>query len=99
MSGNARILPNLDARCCPPCRPETFYHPYRYLKGPDPGNWLSIDPETAEITLTKIPDRESPYLINGTYFANVLCISEGMFLNLCEKSGSTTQAYIDSDLQ
>uniref|UniRef100_A0A667Y0G7 Desmoglein 2 n=1 Tax=Myripristis murdjan TaxID=586833 RepID=A0A667Y0G7_9TELE len=50
----------------------------RYVKGSDPGNWLSIDPETAEIRLNKLPDRESPQLVNGTYFAQVLCISEDM---------------------
>lgn len=49
----------------------------RYVKGFDPGNWLTIDPKTAEIKLNKMPDRESEYLVNGTYFAKVLCISEG----------------------
>ncbi|KAK5906714.1 hypothetical protein CesoFtcFv8_004635 [Champsocephalus esox] len=50
----------------------------RYVKGSDPGNWLTIDPKTAEIRLNKMPDRESSYLINGTYFAQVLCITEDM---------------------
>uniref|UniRef100_A0A3B5B005 Desmoglein-2-like n=1 Tax=Stegastes partitus TaxID=144197 RepID=A0A3B5B005_9TELE len=49
----------------------------RYAKGSDPENWLSIDPETAEIRLNKIPDRESPALVNGTYFAEVLAITDG----------------------
>ncbi|XP_024654439.2 desmoglein-2.1 isoform X1 [Maylandia zebra] len=48
----------------------------RYAKGSDPDNWLTIDPETAEIKLNRIPDRESPYLVNGTYFAKVLCITK-----------------------
>ncbi|XP_047199070.1 desmoglein-2-like [Hippoglossus stenolepis] len=50
----------------------------RYAKGSDPDNWLNIDPETAKITLNKIPDRESPYLVNGTYIAKVLCITDDM---------------------
>ncbi|KAE8293849.1 Desmoglein-4 Cadherin family member 13 Precursor [Larimichthys crocea] len=50
----------------------------RYIKGSDPGNWLTIDPNTAEIKLNKMPDRESSLLVNGTYFAEVLCISEDM---------------------
>ncbi|XP_067454080.1 desmoglein-2.1-like [Thunnus thynnus] len=50
----------------------------RYAKSSDPGNWLIIDPETAEIKLNKMPDRESPLLVNGTYFAEVLCITEDM---------------------
>ncbi|XP_059197235.1 desmoglein-2.1-like [Centropristis striata] len=47
-----------------------------YAKGSDPDNLLTIDPETAEIKLNKRPDRESPYLVNGTYIAKVLCISD-----------------------
>uniref|UniRef100_A0A672FN50 Cadherin domain-containing protein n=1 Tax=Salarias fasciatus TaxID=181472 RepID=A0A672FN50_SALFA len=50
----------------------------RYAKGLDPDSWLTIDPKTAEIRLNKMPDRESPFLVNGTYFAQVLCISEDM---------------------
>ncbi|XP_069378761.1 desmoglein-2.1 isoform X2 [Paralichthys olivaceus] len=50
----------------------------RYAKGSDPDNWLNIDPKTAEIKLNKIPDRESPFLVNGTYFAKVLCITDDM---------------------
>lgn len=53
---------------------------YRYAKGLDPDNWLTIDPLTAEIKLNKMPDRESPYLVNGTYIAKVLCITDGTFL-------------------
>lgn len=50
---------------------------HRYLKGSDPQNWLSIDPKTAEIKLNKMPDRESPFLVNGMYMAEILCITEG----------------------
>uniref|UniRef100_A0A672Z4B7 Desmoglein-2-like n=1 Tax=Sphaeramia orbicularis TaxID=375764 RepID=A0A672Z4B7_9TELE len=50
----------------------------QYAKGLDPANWLIIDPKTAKIKLNKVPDRESPYLVNGTYYAKVLCISQDM---------------------
>ncbi|KAG8003245.1 Desmoglein-2 [Nibea albiflora] len=50
----------------------------RYVKALDPGNWLTIDPKTAEIKLNKMPDRESSFLEDGTYFAKVLCISQDM---------------------
>ncbi|KAL2089419.1 hypothetical protein ACEWY4_014107 [Coilia grayii] len=50
----------------------------RYAKGKDPDNWFTIDPVTAEIRLNKIPDRESPYLHNGTYLAEVLCLTQDM---------------------
>ncbi|KAM9365904.1 desmoglein-2.1 [Pholidichthys leucotaenia] len=48
-----------------------------YAKGYDPGNWLVIDEETAEIKL-KVPDRESPFVVNGTYIAKILAISKDM---------------------
>ncbi|XP_035987607.1 desmoglein-2.1 isoform X3 [Fundulus heteroclitus] len=50
----------------------------KYVKGSDPENWFTIDPKTAEIKLIKKPDRESTALVNGTYFAKILCITEDM---------------------
>ncbi|KAM7410640.1 hypothetical protein PAMA_001872 [Pampus argenteus] len=50
----------------------------RYAIGSGPGNWLIIDPETAEIKLNKMPDRESPLLVNGTYYTEVLCITKDL---------------------
>ncbi|XP_072219200.1 desmoglein-2-like protein isoform X2 [Leuresthes tenuis] len=48
----------------------------RYAKLSDIDNWLSIDEKTAEIRLIKIPDRESKFLRNGTYYAEIICITE-----------------------
>uniref|UniRef100_A0A4W6EMN8 Cadherin domain-containing protein n=1 Tax=Lates calcarifer TaxID=8187 RepID=A0A4W6EMN8_LATCA len=50
----------------------------RYAKGYDPDNWLLIDSETAEIRLQKAPDRESPFLVNGTYYAKILGLTQDM---------------------
>ncbi|KAF1383815.1 hypothetical protein PFLUV_G00135730 [Perca fluviatilis] len=47
----------------------------RYAKFKDEGNWLIVDEKTAEIKLNKLPDRESKLLINGTYYAEIICIS------------------------
>ncbi|KAM6918216.1 LOW QUALITY PROTEIN: desmoglein-2-like protein [Xenentodon cancila] len=47
----------------------------RYAKIRDIDNWLMIDEKTAEIRLNKLPDRESQYLINGTYYAEIICIT------------------------
>ncbi|XP_061111721.1 desmoglein-2-like protein [Conger conger] len=47
----------------------------RYAKLRDPANWLIIDEKTAEIKLNQVPDRESKYLINGTYIAEIICIT------------------------
>lgn len=52
-----------------------------YVKGYDPGNWFTVDEETAEIKLNKAPDRESPFLVNGTYIAKILAISKGMYVS------------------
>ncbi|XP_036377128.1 desmoglein-2-like [Megalops cyprinoides] len=50
----------------------------RYAKGYDPGSWLTIDDETAEIKLNKMPDRESKHVINGTYYAKILCLTDDL---------------------
>ncbi|XP_026062831.1 desmoglein-2-like protein isoform X3 [Carassius auratus] len=47
----------------------------RYAKGKDVDNWLIIDERTADIRLNKIPDYESRFLINGTYYAEIICIT------------------------
>ncbi|XP_028258908.1 desmoglein-2-like isoform X2 [Parambassis ranga] len=49
-----------------------------YAKAYDPDNWFTIDEETAEIKLNMVPDRESPFLVNGTYFAKILAITKDM---------------------
>ncbi|XP_056599162.1 desmoglein-2-like protein isoform X1 [Triplophysa dalaica] len=48
----------------------------RYAKIYDIGNWLLIDEKTADIRLNKIPDYESKFLINGTYYAKIICITK-----------------------
>ncbi|XP_043921379.1 desmoglein-2-like [Protopterus annectens] len=46
-----------------------------YAKLYDPDNWIDIDPSTAAIKLRKYPDRESPYVVNGTYNTTIVAIS------------------------
>ncbi|XP_032421120.1 desmoglein-2-like [Xiphophorus hellerii] len=48
----------------------------RYAKLYDADNWFSINEKTAEIRLNKYPDRESIYLVNGTYYAKIICITD-----------------------
>ncbi|XP_070775400.1 desmoglein-2-like protein [Enoplosus armatus] len=50
----------------------------RYAKIRDDDNWLIIDENTADIKLNKLPDRESKFLVNGTYYAKIICISNEM---------------------
>lgn len=55
------------------------FHIHRYVKVRDSDNWLTIDGKTADIRLNKLPDRESKFLINGTYYAEIICITNGEF--------------------
>lgn len=48
-----------------------------YAKAFDPDQWITIDEKTAEIKLNKVPDRESPHLVNGIYYAKILAITKG----------------------
>ncbi|XP_008298599.1 desmoglein-2-like [Stegastes partitus] len=48
----------------------------RYQKNRDIDNWLIIDEKTGDIKLNKFPDRESKFLKNGTYYAEVICITK-----------------------
>lgn len=48
----------------------------RYAKGQDVDNWLIIDERTADIRLNKIPDYESKFLVNNTYYAHIICITK-----------------------
>ncbi|NXD15542.1 DSG1 protein, partial [Nothocercus nigrocapillus] len=50
---------------------------YRYSIGRDPGAWFRINPNTGEITLNKVIDRESSYVVNGEYRAEVWAVSKG----------------------
>ncbi|XP_034469314.1 desmoglein-2-like isoform X2 [Hippoglossus hippoglossus] len=48
----------------------------RYAKVRDDDNWLTIDEKTADIRLNKLPDRESTFLVNGTYYAEIICMTD-----------------------
>lgn len=84
----------------------------RYAKLLDEDNWFTVDEKTAEIRLNKYPDRESTFLVNGTYYAKILCISNDVpsktatgtiaiqvedFNDNCPKLTSTTQTMCYGD--
>ncbi|NXG65088.1 DSG1A protein, partial [Hemiprocne comata] len=54
-----------------------YFTKYRYSIGRDPGAWFRINQNTGEITLSKVVDWESVYVINGQYKAEVLAITRG----------------------
>nr|XP_056710904.1 desmoglein-2-like [Euleptes europaea] len=48
----------------------------RYAKDRDAENWFTIDSKTAEIKVIKIPRFDSSSLVNGSYIATILAITE-----------------------
>ncbi|XP_068014846.1 desmoglein-4-like [Melanerpes formicivorus] len=48
-----------------------------YSIGRDPGAWFRINQNTGEITLNKVVDWESVYVVNGQYKAEVLAVTRG----------------------
>ncbi|KAK2511904.1 Dsg4 [Columba guinea] len=49
-----------------------------YSIGRDPGAWFKINQNTGEITLNRVIDWESIYVVNGQYRAEVLAITRGV---------------------
>ncbi|XP_016098104.1 cadherin-like protein 26 isoform X2 [Sinocyclocheilus grahami] len=51
---------------------------FKFLKGEDIDKWLTIDAKTGQVSTIKILDRESPFVINGTYIATLYAVDEGV---------------------
>lgn len=51
---------------------------FRYTKGDDPADWVTVDPNTGNITLSKTPDRESHFVKNNIYVITVCAVDNGM---------------------
>ncbi|NWX88842.1 DSG2 protein, partial [Nothoprocta pentlandii] len=47
-----------------------------YIKGRDLANWITIDPNTAEIKLAKDLDYESVHVVNGSYTITVMGVTK-----------------------
>ncbi|KAM3877970.1 cadherin-like protein 26 [Diretmus argenteus] len=48
-----------------------------YMIGSDPDGWVALDPNTGHITTAKIPDRESPRVVNGVYTIMLHAVDSG----------------------
>ncbi|KPP68028.1 hypothetical protein Z043_113321 [Scleropages formosus] len=46
-------------------------------RGKDPAGWIDIDPRTCEIRTAKVFDRESPFVVNGTYTVTIIALDNG----------------------
>ncbi|KAA0706785.1 Cadherin-2 Neural cadherin [Triplophysa tibetana] len=51
---------------------------FRYIKGEDVDDWITVDEKTGNISTAKILDRESQFMINGIYKATVLAVDDGV---------------------
>ncbi|XP_059185589.1 cadherin-like protein 26 [Centropristis striata] len=48
-----------------------------YKVGNDPAGWMTVDPQTGDITTVKTVDRESPHVVNGVYTILLHAVDEG----------------------
>ncbi|XP_056589457.1 cadherin-13-like [Triplophysa dalaica] len=51
---------------------------FRYIKGEDVDDWITVDEKTGNISTAKILDRESKFMISGTYKATVYAVDDGV---------------------
>uniref|UniRef100_A0A8D2JI29 Desmoglein 1 n=1 Tax=Varanus komodoensis TaxID=61221 RepID=A0A8D2JI29_VARKO len=47
----------------------------RYMMGRDPAAWFQVNPTTGQITFKQVIDRESIYVVDGVYSAELLAIT------------------------
>ncbi|XP_051961179.1 cadherin-like protein 26 isoform X2 [Xyrauchen texanus] len=51
---------------------------FKFVKGEDIGEWITVDAKTARVSTAKILDRESPILVNSTYRATLYAVDDGV---------------------
>lgn len=59
------------------CYDQTSAALHRYKVEDDPAGWLTVDPHTGDITTVKMPDRESPHVVNGVYTVKLNAVDTG----------------------
>lgn len=71
----------------PTLRQIVFVH--RYKVGNDPAGWVTVDPHTGDITTVKMPDRESPHVVNGIYTILLHAVDDGKSQSVADWHGHT----------
>ncbi|XP_036447382.1 cadherin-like protein 26 [Colossoma macropomum] len=56
---------------------KTFASKFRFSKGEDVDNWITVDPETGEVFTAKVLDRESPLLKDSSYSVILYVVDNG----------------------
>ncbi|XP_016418702.1 B-cadherin-like [Sinocyclocheilus rhinocerous] len=51
---------------------------FTFVKGEDIDGWITVDAKTGQVSTAKILDRESPFVINGTYIATLYAVDDGV---------------------
>ncbi|XP_016331303.1 cadherin-like protein 26 [Sinocyclocheilus anshuiensis] len=49
-----------------------------FVKGEDIDGWITVDAKTGQVSTAKILDRESPFVISGTYIATLYAVDDGV---------------------
>ncbi|KAM6924842.1 cadherin-like protein 26 [Xenentodon cancila] len=49
----------------------------KYIKGEDPADWITVDPNTGTINTSKVIDRESSFVNNGVYIITIYAVDNG----------------------
>ncbi|XP_073679437.1 cadherin-like protein 26 [Garra rufa] len=51
---------------------------FKFVKGEDIDGWITVDAKSGQVSTTKIVDRESPFVNNGTYTATLCAVDDGV---------------------
>lgn len=54
---------------------------FRFIKGKDINNWVTIDPKTGQVSTAKVLDKESDSVKNSTYTVILLAVDDGKILH------------------
>uniref|UniRef100_A0A9J8AQ29 Cadherin 26, tandem duplicate 2 n=1 Tax=Cyprinus carpio carpio TaxID=630221 RepID=A0A9J8AQ29_CYPCA len=51
---------------------------FSFVKGEDIDGWITVDAKTGQVSTAIILDRESPFVIDGTYIATLYAVDDGV---------------------
>lgn len=54
---------------------------FRFIKGKDINDWVTIDSRSGKVSTAKVLDRESPFVKNSTYTVILHAVDDGKLFN------------------